>query len=292
MAATQGRVDALVLEPLRRLGLPPEVLELRTTEDRLSMRVRLAADGQLGAHTPRPLAPRGSLASLQIHESAINNALDKAGLAGNSFTLSQLMMLVAQKLNRPVQPPDERFRDDVRVTFADEDPVRVRFARGRAELTLQIARLAHGRRQWDDFTVRVSYRPGGTGLVPRLERDGTIQLHGNRFGTRPQVILRGIFSKLFPPESTLNLLPSPWNGDRRLEGLAVTQFELVHGWMGLAWGDVPRRAAREARLALAGAPGQRQKQNGKRQNGSRLVASVGRDPLPAARRPLTAAARG
>ena len=62
--------------------IDPTSIGMETSADRLTMRLRLAADHQLGAHTPRPRAPSDSLASFQIHESAFNNLVSQLDLNG------------------------------------------------------------------------------------------------------------------------------------------------------------------------------------------------------------------
>ena len=52
----------------------------------MNVRLRLASDHQLSGHTPRPRAMAGSLASLQVHESLLNNVLEQLRLEGRTMT--------------------------------------------------------------------------------------------------------------------------------------------------------------------------------------------------------------
>ena len=56
----QEKFDLHVYQPLRNLALNPVALEMRTTDQRVISRYRLAGFYQLAAHTPRPIAPRTS----------------------------------------------------------------------------------------------------------------------------------------------------------------------------------------------------------------------------------------
>ena len=76
------RVQSAVVEPLAALALGPAVIGAETTKERVSMRLRLASDEQLGGNTPRPRAPADCLASVQVHQSALNNVLDQLQLDG------------------------------------------------------------------------------------------------------------------------------------------------------------------------------------------------------------------
>ena len=97
------------------------------------MRIRLAADDQLGSHTPRPQAPADSLASFQVHESVINNVIAAAGVGRPHFHAAGALTATSPAASAGRQPADDPDHDDVSITFAAKDAVRVRFAEGRVE---------------------------------------------------------------------------------------------------------------------------------------------------------------
>ncbi len=233
------------IEPLRTLSLDPTALSMETTERRLSLRGRLADANQLGAFTPRPDAPGDSFASAQVHESTLNNMLDHLDLAGRSFTLPELHRWLSAKLNRVGSKVPEDLPEGVHVTFAKADPIRVRCDTNRLELALNIAEIRDGRRRWHDFEVRAAYRPVATGLAAQFERDGTIEL-GGQYKGKPEVALRGIFSKVLSRERKLNLLPDTLATDPRLAGLEVTQLVVEDGWIATAIGPARMTAKRNA----------------------------------------------
>ena len=82
------------------LLLDPTVLSAKTTERRFEMRIRLAGPDQLGGHTPRPQAPSDSLASVQIHESLLNNMLERLELNGQTFDLAGLNRRLSERMHR------------------------------------------------------------------------------------------------------------------------------------------------------------------------------------------------
>ena len=170
-------------------------MEMKTTDVRLSLRSRLAGADHLGAHTPRPEAPSSSLVSTQIHESTLNNLLDHLDLAGRTFTLVDLRKWLADKLGREFGESTEELPEGVHITFARQDPIRVRCDDNHLELILNIAEIRDARRRWHDFEVRASYRPITHDLTAQFERDGTIEL-GGQYKGKPEVALRGIFSKV------------------------------------------------------------------------------------------------
>jgi hypothetical protein len=226
-----------VIAPLERLELMPSYVESHTDEIRFTLRARLAGGDQLAANTPRPRALADSLLSLQVHESAVNNVLDRLELAGRHFTAQELRRHLAERLSRS-QPLEPATEDDYAVTFAQQDPLLVRLQDGYAELALNIAQLESGSRTWRNFTVQVNYMPQGAGPSVELVRDGVISLAGERLGTQSQFVLRSIFARIFSDERRLNWLTEIIN-DEHLAGLQVTQCVIEDGWLGLSIG--PKR---------------------------------------------------
>ena len=171
-----------VLDPLVKLELDPTAVQMETTEERLILRGRIAGKDQLAANSARPEAPADCLASAQIHESAINNLVDRLDLAGRTFTLPELHRQINEKLGHAdAQLPDD-LPEGVEITFATSDPIRVHCNGGQLELVLQIAQIRQAKHHWHDFTVQAVYRPEVHGLTAALAREGTIQLGGQYQG--------------------------------------------------------------------------------------------------------------
>ena len=230
--------------PLVNLSLEPTIIDAQTTAERLTMRLRVAGEDQMGSHTPRPQAPADCLASFQIHESMINNALARLQLDGNTFTLKQLSERFSQRLQRPnvwqVNPEHE----DVKITFAEKDAIMVRCRDGQVVLAISVAELSKAPRQWNNFQVNILFKPEINGRSAELARDGGIQLA--QVGGM-NIALRGVFSKAFPSSLRVNLMPERFLNDANLKDLNVTQFTIDDGWIGVAIGEKVREA-RAARL--------------------------------------------
>ena len=149
--AAAARLQDEVLGPMDSLLLDPLMVAAETTEKRFSMRIRLAGSDQLGGHTPRPMAPADSLASVQVHESLLNNVLERLELDGETFTLAGLGQRLAQRFHRYQPKPVDPDQEDVKITFAAKDALRVRCNNGGLEITLAIARLSKGRATMEGF---------------------------------------------------------------------------------------------------------------------------------------------
>jgi len=240
----EQRFHEKVLVPFEQLALVAEPIQMHTTERRAVMRLRLSSGDQLAAHTPRPSAPSDSLISLQMHESALNNAARGMELDGRRIALGDLFELIATKFGRAgLQPPADLPLQAV-VDFAAHDAVRIRCDGGRIELLLSIDALSHGRDKIEGFQVHAFFRPQLDGMQVTLVRDGTLQFSGRRLRTGPRIVLHSVFGKLLHKQQQLALLPDTLKEDTRFSGLMVTQLMLQEGWFALAVGpEHPQRVA-------------------------------------------------
>jgi hypothetical protein len=221
---------------LARLNLQPSVIEMETSPQRLSMRLRRAAEEQLAGNTPRPQAPGDSLVSLQLHQSLLNNLAEQLRLDGRTCTVPELREHLAEAFHLSTVTISDAPGEEVQLKFAAENAVRVECEERRVQLTLALAQLTAESQSWRNFAVRVCYRPEVDGLAARLVRDGTIQLLGPRLNAKGQVVVRGIFNRTFPKDRTFDLIDAKWSSDPRLADLRVSKFEVQDGWIGEAVG--------------------------------------------------------
>lgn len=228
-----------ILEPLRSLDLDPQLIESQTSDHRVTLRLRVASDEQLAGHSARPRAPGDSLASIQIHQSLLNNICEQLGWEGRTLTLPQLRKELGDKLHRNFEVSPEHEHADLALTFARENAVRVHCDDGRVQVNLALAKLQLGRESWRDFQVRVYYKPDLSTPSGKLTRDGTVQLIGDRLGAKAQIALRGIFVKTFPLSKGMEIIPPAAAEHPALKDLEVRQFDVQEGWIGLAL--APRR---------------------------------------------------
>lgn len=222
-----------VWEPLVKLGLEPRAVALETTSDVATARLRLAGREQLAAHTPRPRAPADALLSMQVHESSVNNAFERFGLAGRTLRLDELAKLVCERLGLPPRVPDD-LPGDVAVTFAAAQPLRIECRDGLVHVHVALDALESGRRSWHDIESHVAYKPVAAGAQVLLERDGPVQLSGPGHQGRMEIGLRTIFGKVFAKERPVRLLPERIAGNPQLSGVRAVQAVSADGWLAFA----------------------------------------------------------
>lgn len=230
----EQELTSRLVGPLERLKLNPLVVAMNTTEDRLSIRYRVANEAQMAAFTPRPRAPSDALLSLQFHQSAINNTIAQIGLSGRTWTLPELYERLGEAFqgNRWTVPADMQAEvEDIHIRFADTRPATVELENGRMRLTLRIAEFRQGDRfVIERFVVSSHYIPVADGLTAELIRDGVVEIVSNH----DRLKLRVIFAKIFVANPQIPLISHTWAEDPRSDGLAVSQVEIRDGWLAVA----------------------------------------------------------
>ncbi len=233
VAQINGPLLRHVLLPVGELALEPAAIVSHPVEDRVSVRVRLASTDQLGAHTPRPRALSNSLASMQIHESALNNFVGQLQLGGETMTTSELVARLALKFRVPAEAVPS-LEEDALLRFAKDDPLHFMFEDGSVRLTLHLEEFAADRYAWKDVTVVVNYRPQRQGVGVELTRDGPVQLSARKMSLRSQFLLRGLFSRIFSENRNLQLLQEGWTTQPGLLDLGIAQCVIEDGWIGIS----------------------------------------------------------
>lgn len=237
--------------PLGSLGLSPMVVDMQTTEDRLTARYRIGGDWQLAAFTPRPRAPSDSLLSAQVHQSVLNNALETALPAGQPVSIMTLVDELRTRFAIPEQPTlvdedDLELSADTIIHFASTRPITVEIEDDSVWITLRIMRLYRPRSiDLRRFVVRAVYKCEVDGLSATLVRDGHLRISGPGMSMRDRLPARAIFNKVFSTHRPLPLVPPALGLHPGMSGLAISQLELRDGWIGLAIG--PATADRVAK---------------------------------------------
>jgi hypothetical protein len=250
LARLNERLREHVLEPLDRFALMAEPVDMSTTEERATMRLRIAGEQHLAAHTPRPSAPSDSLASFQLHESVFNNAARGLELDGRRLNVAELHQLLTQKIKRHAEAEPADLPRAAKVEFAPHDAVRVRCHGDRLELILNIVELRHGRDSIRGVGVHAFFRPVVEGMEVKLVRDGTLQFDGAHLRTGPRLVLHSVFGKLLPKDQEVPVLAAKLSDDPRFAGLMVTQLVIDDGWVALSLGPAtPERVAWRTRGA-------------------------------------------
>ncbi len=198
-------------------------------------RLRVAGNHQLGSHTPRPRALADSLASLQLHESALTNAAVSLQLDGARYNATELQQLLRDKFPGFALAKPAETRSDTIFEFAYRDAVQLHVSDGRVELLLGLSGFEHEGRRTRDFIVHAFYVPAVDGLEVELVRDGSLGIEG-RLGATERARLHNVFNSVLAVDRRLPVVQLHNPHDPRLAGLMITQLVLEDGWIGMAVG--------------------------------------------------------
>ena len=244
LARAGGEWQSRIMGPLASGGVSIEPVEMRTTDERLIARARVLHGDALAAYTPRPRAPADSLASIQVHESALTNLVAGLNLAGQRMTAEQFVGRLREFApGLPTDALDEDARDTV-IEFAEGTPVTFELTEGKLHIAWEVKELVVRGRANRDFKVHVYYTPSADGLVATFNHQSGPYLEG-QIRNAQRMRLQTIFGKMFPNEGYLEL-GTEYADDPRLEGLMITQLIIDDGWLGLAIG--PAESNRTAQL--------------------------------------------
>ena len=163
---------------LREKDLMPSATNYRTTEDDLRANLRLMADRELaGGDGPFVTVPSTGFV-VALHESLLNNSLDRLKFAGRTMTDKELAGEIEKSfsdlLGRPINATQkiesaaEGTKEPATFIFPDKDPIRIRLNNG--QLTLAIRAGLKQKAGEDDIptqeiTVPLMFRVEGTELV-------------------------------------------------------------------------------------------------------------------------------
>ncbi len=143
-----SKLNEKVVVPLKSDNLYPDFKASRTTDTELQLYSRLMANDELaGDANPAASIADGEVA-LRVHESLINNALDRLQLAGKMMTDEEFHLFLEGKLTnlrkkpvkladpQPATTPDADMHPQAFI-FADKDPLRVKVADGKIVMIIR-----------------------------------------------------------------------------------------------------------------------------------------------------------
>jgi hypothetical protein len=216
-------------------GIKLTPIEMKSTPERLVARLRVAGSDQLGSHTPRPRALSDSLASFQLHETAMTNMAVTLGLDGQRLTGAELQKKMHEQFPKLALKDSQDIRRDTIFQFAPKNAVQVHVKDGRLELVIGFDNVQLDGNDMPNVTVHAYYTPSADGLNAELARDGALGIEG-RFSASERAQLHNIFQTVLPPDRKLTIVHLGDQPDLHLDGLMITQLVLEDGWVGLAIG--------------------------------------------------------
>jgi hypothetical protein len=234
------RLNTLI-SALRRKDLFPSPLQWSSTNTDVRMSGRVMGAAELGGTEPdlTQVNPRG--VTLMVHQSAVNNGLDRLGFAGQTLSDDELVKKLqghlSDLLGKPVdlmsgKPKKASDENAARMlAFDGQDPVRVAFIDDTIELTIRAGLKQEGREEIPPHLIRVP-------LTVKAVNEGILLTPGNVSVETidkqdSQAVRAGVIKKKIEeaiPEQLLKRSISMQRGNRMMT-LAVTRLRAVDGWL-------------------------------------------------------------
>ncbi len=244
VAQAQGQLDKLRQQPrpeLGRLGIELPQLAMYSTSSDIHASATHSARHQLAAPGPCMLPrPASALVVGQLHQSAINNALETilAGRVIRNKDLGGYAHQIAGKV--PDKLREETKEDPWSITLGTFRPIRIDLDDGLINLTVRIDRSERGKdRIREPFNVSVSYLPQFSGSRLMLTRQGDVEVTSKETGIRATA-LRAFLKKKFDSSFQKSIVTEPLDLSKypQVQNLRLNLDQLaVHiddGWLQVA----------------------------------------------------------
>ena len=180
-AKSSTLMEDRVIPKLHESGLFPSARTYRSTGDAMWIGTRLMGDADLGGDAPSFSTRVAGSAAIHLHETVINNSLDKLPIAGGSFTEKELGEQIEQALQFLLGddfklPGDKKQADDgapakkedkTVFVFPEQDAIRVRAQDGELTLVLRMGLQPDGDEAipTQEITVPLLFSIEGTDIV-------------------------------------------------------------------------------------------------------------------------------
>ena len=263
-----------LMEPLIQMDLEPQAVQMSTSAEQLMMRYRIAGPDQMAANTARPRDSGHSLISFQLHQSAVNNAISRVGLSGNTFTIDELTKHLGEVIGMTGQTshgfqdsPDGQVESEssdqvAEIGFSSLAPIGIEFVEDRFRITLNLKSLKVGEKgkKWKNLTLVAAYKPVASGMQFVLEQDDQeTRIKGRkRIKFTDKAAISTVMKVLFKKQYVVNALPQQVRSRIGGENLMISQLVISDGWLGLSFDD---RQLQPADVYFSEAP-QRQPRSG------------------------------
>ncbi len=235
------------MDSLERRGVAPDSISARSSNTHIAVSSRTIGIARVGGSTQPPAALMATGAAAQIHESALNNAIDALGFQGRSVPEKDLKTEVEVALSELFQrdiklsdgepepvPAGEEPEPPTVFVFSKTDPIRIRFANNQIVLTLRTGVRQEGKEEIPEqiITIPISLTlqdgkiildPGNIGVASRVETDRLKQ--PARANQIRRIMNRRIVRREMSP--TIDLQAA---GDKTLP-LTATLIHLADGWL-------------------------------------------------------------
>lgn len=246
-AKAEDELNSGFYQGLRDTGIFPSARNLKSSDTHILMDTRTMAPGELGGSRPVKVPYDGPGASVDLHESTVNNIFSQMDLAGKTMSDKEFAEYLRNFFNKAfglnLQPKEEAESyddsgdDSTAFVFSKDDPMLIRFGENEVELTITAGLKQQGE---DDIPAQrisvpltfvvdgdiVIMEAGKVGVSP-VEKPESLQLQIARAG-----IMRGkIGSAIKRDELDANIDIAEKNDDPNDDKIiTIKEVSFLNGW--------------------------------------------------------------
>ena len=246
------KLESKMFGPLRELGWYPDSIQTYSTSDELIIRARVMDPNELGAQAPAslPALPQNGIA-IQVHESLLNNGIDRLELAGKTVTDEELRALMEERISTllgrefkfsspedegapaPADGEDASEEDETNTyVFDTHDPLRFVIDNGTINIVL---RTGLRREDGDEIPLHVIEVPlafSVDGDQIAMTRDGSVRVvpgPGTPRSIPRQNIMRANIQRSIPDRSFKGTIDVEQEG--KTITMNITSIDAQDGWV-------------------------------------------------------------
>lgn len=244
LAKGQDAFRDKIRNPLVRRDAFPRLVQLRTSEDQLRVRMMVVNSFQLAAPQPPPELDGTHDVALRVHESLIGNSAESI-LGGIKLTDEKLANAIEELTGSvPEELQITPDKDPWSITFAPSQPISVVFGDQSFKITIRGRSFTRGDQDVREaIEISASYTMERTPDGAKLTRQGDVQVDyvGREQLSATQVAFRTFLRRKFEAlleaevESEGVKLPGRWEN---LGKLKLQQLAAGAGWLTLGWKQV------------------------------------------------------
>ncbi len=240
---------------LRRLGFQEPTRTIGSTSNSVYLTATIRKDNQLASPVPPPPVRVGYEATLQIHESVINNTLGTL-LAGRTMTQTELQRLAERSGRASSQAAATKQEDadesdepsEFEIDFDQSRPIVFEARDGLVRIGIRGTRFKQGKRELKkQLEIAATYRPiktvDGVVLLDRVG-EAEIKFPGTKRLSTLQAGIRGSIKRGLADSFPQTLMDQPWKVPSSVEAPAIAgrtyrprHFEAQNGWLTLGVGQ-------------------------------------------------------
>lgn len=241
MAEAGKKLDSELTSGLKKAGLYPDARTYQTTDTELRISSRLMEANEVGGNVPPAnflTATKG--ATLLLHESLLNNSIDRMNFAGKTYTeeefRQEIERFLSTALGREVKLPaqdkgeSEEAKKGNAFVFAKEDPIRFRANSGALTMVLRTGFKSADREEIpvSEITMPLNFVVSGPAINITRGTISVADVEGDLGIATKGVIRKKIQDAL--PDRTVDS-KFKLEGPKKSVFANVTKIAVVDGWV-------------------------------------------------------------